>query len=201
MARATAENVAKTKVALIEAAQAVLTAEGFAGLSTRRIADSAGTQMSQIQYHFGSKEGIILALFKHMNAGLIERQALTFEDPNLTPSQKWKAACDYLDDDFASGYVRVLQELIAAGWSKESIGDAVRSALAQWHALLTDLVRTATDKHGQLGPFTNEALASLIASAFIGAEALILLGYEDRVYPIRKALRHVGDVLETLEKS
>jgi hypothetical protein len=30
--------------------------------------------------------------------------------------EQWDRACDYLDDDIASGYVRVLQELIAASW-------------------------------------------------------------------------------------
>lgn len=189
----------KTRFELLEAAQRVLVSDGYAGLSTRRIGEAAGTQMSQIQYHFGSKEGLILALFEHMNDGLVERQGLAFNDPTLTISQKWALACDYLDEDIGSGYVRVLQELIAAGWSNPSIGDAVRTALAQWHGLLADLVAEATKRHGPLGPLSNEGMAALIASAFIGAEALILLGYEDRVHPIRQALRQVGDALEKLE--
>lgn len=130
----------------------MLTKEDFVGLSTRRITDAADTQMSQIQCHFGSKQGIILALFEHMNAGLLERQALTFDDPNLTAAQKWRATCGYLYDDFASDYVRVLQEVIAAGWTDDKIGDAVRAALSQWHNQLTTLLETATDKHGQLPP-------------------------------------------------
>jgi len=189
----------KTKIELLEAAQRVLVSDGYAGLSTRRIGEAAGSQMSQIQYHFGSKEGLILALFEHMNGGLVARQGLTFNNPTLSVSQKWALACDYLDEDIASGYVRVLQELIAAGWSNPSIGDAVRSALAQWHGLLADLVAEATERHGLLGPLSSEGMAALIASAFIGAEALILLGYEDRVHPIRQALRQVGDALEKLE--
>ena len=70
-----------------------------------------------------------------------------------------------------------------------------------WHELLTDLVAEATKKHGPLGPLSNEGMAALIASAFIGAEALILLGYEDRVHPIRQALRQVGVALEKLESA
>ena len=191
----------KTKRELLEAAQRVLIKDGYAVLSTRRIGEAASTQMSQIQYHFGSKEGLILALFEHMNDGLVERQGQTFNDPTLSVSQKWALACDYLDEDIASGYVRVLQELIAAGWSNPSIGNAVRCALSMWHELLTDLVAEATKKHGPLGPLSNEGMAALIASAFIGAEALILLGYEDRVHPIRQALRQVGVALEKLESA
>ena len=31
--------------------------------------------------------------------------------------QRYEQACDFLEDDLESGYVRVLQEMIAAGWS------------------------------------------------------------------------------------
>jgi len=199
MARVTTERVEQTKRELLEAAREVLSKEGFAGLSTRRVADVADTQMSQIRYHFGSKEGMILALFEYMNAGLLERQKLAFDDRALSISQKWALACDYLDEDLASGYVRVLQELIAAGWTNPSIRKAVQTALGEWHALLAQLAREASEQTGTLGPFTPDGMASLIASAFIGAEALILLGYEDRVHPVRDALRQIGDVIAAYE--
>ena len=201
MARVTADKVEQTKRELLEAACDVLTKEGYSGLSTRRVAESAKTQMSQIQYHFGSKEGMILALFEHMNAGLIERQTKTFNNASLKVSQKWFLACDYLDEDLASGYVRVLQELIAAGWSNPRIGDAVRKALKQWHELLTELAQEAVEQHGTVGPFTSEGFAALIACAFIGAESLILLGYEEQIHPVRQALRQVGEVIAQLEQT
>ncbi|MDU8945735.1 TetR/AcrR family transcriptional regulator [Ovoidimarina sediminis] len=200
MARVTAERAGQTKRELLSAAQTVLVSEGFAGLSTRRVADGAGTQMSQIQYHFGSKEGMILALFESMNAGLIERQSRTFDQPNLSIAEKWDLACDYFDEDIASGYVRVLQELIAAGWSNDKIGSAVRKALAEWHKLLIALVQEAADSQGRVGPFTPEGLAALIACAFMGAEALILLGYEEQIHPIRDVLRQVGEVIASVER-
>jgi AcrR family transcriptional regulator len=105
------------KTDLLEAAKRVLLKHGYAGLSTRAVAAEAGTQMSQIRYHFGSKEGMVLALFEYMNAALIERQAATFHRTDLSISLKWARACDYLEEDLASGYVRVLQELSAVGWS------------------------------------------------------------------------------------
>lgn len=200
MARVTADQVEQTKQDLLEAARLVLTAEGYSGLSTRRVAQAANTQMSQIQYHFGSKEGMILALFRHLNAELIKRQTLIFDDPSLSVSQKWFLACDYLDEDLENGFVHVLQELIAAGWSNKNIGDAVRTALGQWHDVLSGLAREAAEKHGTLGPFTPASLAALIASGFIGAEALILVGYEDRARPVRDALRQVGELIAILEK-
>jgi len=101
----------ETKLHILEAAKRALLEKGYAGLTTRGVAAMAQVPMSQIQYHFGSKEGMMLALFAHMNSQLLQRQSAMFSDQTLSLSQKWDLACDYLDDNLASGYVRVLQEL------------------------------------------------------------------------------------------
>jgi hypothetical protein len=54
--------------------------------------------------------------------------------------------------------------------------------------------------HGRLGPFTAEEVATLISSAFIGAQALLLLGLDRRVMAIRAALRRIGVVIKQLEE-
>ncbi|WP_333835142.1 TetR/AcrR family transcriptional regulator [Rubrimonas sp.] len=187
------------KEALLEAAKRVLLVHGYAGLSTRAVAAEAATQMSQIRYHFGSKEGMVLALFEYMNAALIARQAATFHRPDLTIAQKWRLACDYLEQDIASGYVRVLQELTAVGWSNPAVGDAVRRAVAQWQALILELAREVEGRLGSLGPFRAEEVAALVGAAFIGAESLILLGFDDAKHPMRAALRRVGDLIAAAE--
>lgn len=188
-----------TKAALLEAAKAVLMRDGYAGLSTRAIAEEAGSQMSQIRYHFGSKEGMVLALFQYMNAQLIARQSDLFTDPAIPLSQKWDRACDFLDEDIASGYVRVLQEMIAVGWSNEVIGDAVRRSLKLWRDLHVALAEDFRDRYGSLGPFEPEDIAALVGQLFIGGEAYVLLGSEAAGTPVRQALRKIGRVLASLE--
>ena len=201
MARVSAERVKETKKELLGAAQKVLLEEGYAGLSTRRIADAADTQMSQIQYHFGSKEGMILALFEHLNDQLIDRQTRTFGNPDLSVSEKWAISCDYLDDDIASGYVRVLMELTAVGWSNPAIGAAVKKAYSEWRDLIQTLAREMEEKAGPLGPFSAEDISALVSAAFIGAEAAIMLDYESPDIPFRDALRRFGAVIEFFETS
>lgn len=187
------------KAELLNAARYVLLEQGYAGLSTRAVAAEAGTQMSQIRYHFGSKEGMVLALFENMNAALIERQAAAFHQPDVTVSQKWDRACDYLEDDLASGYVRVLQELTAVGWSNSVIGNAVRQALAQWQVLIVEQVKDVENKLGSLGPFHSNEIAMLVGAAFMGAESLILLGFDGTQHPARAALRRVGELIKQIE--
>ena len=199
-AQATTARAVATKTGLLEAAKEVLRAHGYAGLSTRAVAGLAGAPMSQIQYHFGSKEGMVLALFEYMNAQLLARQNAMFANTSLTLSEKWDLACDYLDDDLSSGYVRVLQELLAAGWANPEIGREVRDGLMGWFELLSDLARTAQDAYGSLGPFDPEDVAALVATAFIGSEAFPLLGLEDKGVAVRRSLRRFGDVIRMHEE-
>lgn len=199
MARVTAAQVLQTKTGILDAARQVLREQGFAGLSTRSVASAAGVPLSQIQYHFGSKQGMLLALFEYMNEQLLERQSGMFADPKLSFAEKWAIACDYLDADIDSGYVRVFQEMIAAGWSNPEIGAALRDGLTGWIELLTEQAAAMIEQHrlGQL--FDARELAALIGSSFAGAEAGILLGLEDRGVPYRAALRRFGDLIALIE--
>jgi len=188
-----------TRTLIIDAARSRLLADGYAGLSTRRVTEEAGVPVSQLHYHFGSKGGLILALFEEENARRLDRQRSMYaQDAPLW--QRYEQACDFLEDDLDSGYVRVLQEMIAAGWSNADIRDAVRDLLGGWVALLAEVAREAERRHGPLGPFTAEEVAALVASAFFGSEALLLLGFDREMLPIRSALRRVGVLIRQLEE-
>ena len=190
---------AGTSTTLLEAAKKVLRQSGYAGLSTRDVATAAGVPLSQIHYHFGSKQGLMLALFDYLNAQLLDRQNAMFHDSKLTLSQQWDRACDYLDEDIDSGYVRVLQELIAASWADSAVAKAVRTAAMGWIDLIIGVAREAEQKLGGLGPLTPEEVGALAANAFIGAESLFLLGLEKRGLPVRQALRRIGDLIRMAE--
>jgi AcrR family transcriptional regulator len=198
MARALAKNP-DTSVSLLEAAKKVLRQNGYAGLSTRDVATAAGVPLSQIHYHFGSKQGMVLALFEHLNAQLLDRQNALFGDITLKLSEQWDRACDYLDDDIASGYVRVLQELTAASWADAEVAKVVRAGLITWFNLITELARKAERELGDFGPLSAEEIAALIGCAFMGAESLYLLGGEKKGVPVRRALRRFGDLIRVAE--
>jgi AcrR family transcriptional regulator len=198
MARALAKK-AETSTTLLEAAKKVLRQNGHSGLSTRDVAAAAGVPLSQIHYHFGSRQGLMLALFDYLNAQLLDRQNAMFHDTKLSLSQQWDRACDYLDDDIDSGYVRVLQELIAASWSDPAVAKVVRTGLMGWFELIAGVARQAERELGGLGPFSATEIAALISSAFIGGESLYLLGAEKKGAPVREALRRVGDAIRLAE--
>lgn len=156
--------------------------------------------LSQIHYHFGSKEALVLALLEHQNRRLLDRQEAMF-GTDMPLWKRWEIACAYLDEDLASGYVRVLQEMIAAGWSNPEIAAAVRSFLAGWYGLLNRVSKEAVARFGPLGTLKPDDIGSLVGNAFIGSEALILLGFEDEGMPIRRALRRFGGLIRAAEEA
>ncbi len=188
-----------TRTIILEAARSRLLADGYAGLSTRKVADEAGVPLSQLHYHFGSKGRLILELLATENEQRLARQNRMYAEAKPL-WQRYEQACDFLEDDLDSGYVRVLQEMIAAGWSNHEIGDAVRELLSGWFVLLIEVAQQAEQRYGPLGPFTAEELAMLVGTAFIGSEALLLLGFERPLMPIRSALRRIGVLIRELEE-
>src|SRR6266542_3506806 len=148
-------------------------------MSTRKVAAEAGVPLSQVHYHFGSKGGLILALLEEENKRRLDRQTRMYaEDRPLW--QRYEQACDFLEDDLDSGYVHDLQ--------------------AGWFALLIEVAREAERRHGPLGPFTADEVATLIGTTFIGSESLLLLGFDRQVFPIRSALRRIGVVIRQREE-
>jgi len=189
----------ETRIALLDAAKQVLRERGYAALSTREVATVAGVPLSQIHYHFGSKQGLVLALFEYLNAQLFDRQQALFSDPALSFADQWDRACSYLDDDLASGFVRVMHELAAAGWADPQVGAVVRESLQAWNRLVIEVARRFEKKTGGFGPLSAEDVGALVSNAFIGAESQVLTGIEAPDIPLRDSLRRVGALIRALE--
>ena len=187
-----------TKAGVLAAAKAALIESGYSQLSTRRIAEIAGVPLSQIHYHFRSKQNLVLEVLAEENAQLLARQADMYSADQPLWKQ-WEQACDFLDRDLDSGYVRVLQEMMAAGWSDPEIAQAVRTYLEGWFSLLRDVAESATTRLRTEVLVDPTNLASLVGAAFLGAEALILLGFQDAT--TRRALRSVGGLIKAMEES
>jgi AcrR family transcriptional regulator len=188
-----------TRLRILAAAKGALLNAGYAKLSTRGIAEAAGVPLSQIHYHFGSKQNLMLAVLDTENRLRLARQAAMYE-ADLPLWKQWLQACDFFDDDLESGYVRVLLEMTAAGWSDREIAAAVSVEVRGWFDLLAEVMQRAAQRFGSLSPFTPAELAALAGLPFIGAEALILLGLDDSQVAARSALRKVGELLRVLEE-
>jgi len=188
-----------TRSRILAAAKGALLEVGYANLSTRGIAEAAGVPLSQIHYHFGSRQNLMLAVLDMENQQRLVRQAAMYQS-NLPLWKQWQQACDFFDEDLESGYVRVLMEMTAAGWSNREIAGAVSTQIQGWFDLLAEVAQRSAERFGSLGPFTPEELAALAGLPFLGAEAVILLGLDESKIAAGPALRKIGELLRMLEE-
>src|SRR6478735_7008925 len=79
---------ADTKGRILEAAFRRLAAEGYAALSVREIARDAGVNHALINYHFRTKDQLVIAVLDQANRQLLERQQHMYRGPGGF-AEKW----------------------------------------------------------------------------------------------------------------
>jgi AcrR family transcriptional regulator len=162
------------------------------------VADEAGVRLSLVHYHFGGKQGLLLEVLERENELLLRRQHKLYAAPGPL-ADKWRVACDFLDEDVRSGYVRVLWELWAAGLADEALAAGWRSAMAGWRSLLESVFSAWADDLGVELPISARALATLIGNLFEGIEIELLAGVPPEDAPHREVLEAIGVLIERAE--
>lgn len=78
-----------TRIALIEAAERLIAEKGLADVSTREILQEAGQRnQSALQYHFGSKKGLISATINERTTQIDQVRQQMLDDAGEDPSLK-----------------------------------------------------------------------------------------------------------------
>ncbi|HEY7951721.1 MAG TPA: TetR/AcrR family transcriptional regulator [Solirubrobacteraceae bacterium] len=94
-----------TKTALLDAAKQLILEQGYAGTSVRDIAAASGTNLSAVNYHFGSREKLLnQALLESFLEWTEEVGAVSSElasaDPNAGPLEHMAAQARPMVEDF-----------------------------------------------------------------------------------------------------
>jgi AcrR family transcriptional regulator len=192
-----------TRERILEAAFRRLVAEGYAALSVRQIAQDAGVNHALINYHFRSKEQLVIDVLDAMNQRLLARQTSMYEGPGGY-AQKWADARRFYESDLASGFVRLQAELMAASLSNAGLREKFLPRLQAWKRLVRDVVRGAlgTLEAGGMKlppPFTAEVIACWITEFWLGMEFADLLDVKEERAQHRAALDAVQTLLESLD--
>src|SRR2546429_1216404 len=108
--------------ALLDAAERLLVSEGYARISTRRLAQEAGINHGLVHYYFGSMEELFVQVLERFTARLIVRQREMYgaEQPFI---EKWRTAWRFHEEDLAAGYPKIWHELQAMAWNKPELRD------------------------------------------------------------------------------
>jgi AcrR family transcriptional regulator len=187
-----------TRRRIVDAARDVLLERGHAAASTRAVADEAGVRLSLVHYHFGGKQGLLLEVLERENELLLARQQKLYAAPGPL-ADKWRTACEFLDEDVRSGYVRVLWELWAAGLADEELADGWRAAMRGWRSLLESVFATWAEETGVELPLSSRAVATLVGNLFEGIEIELLAGVPPEDAPHHEVLDAIGVLIERAE--
>jgi AcrR family transcriptional regulator len=167
---------ARAVEAFLDAAERLLIEVGYAGITTRRLASEAGLNPGLVHYYFGSLDEVLLQALQRFTARLIERQRAMYET-DVPFIEKWRRAMEYLEDDLASGYPKILLELQALGWNRPDIREGIARVNAQWREVLTEAFEKAADEYGlEPAAFPLDALVSLVMTFNQGIELERLSG-------------------------
>ena len=129
---------AETEDAFLDAAERLLIGLGYAGISTRRLAEEAGANHGLVHYYFGSMENLFVRVLERFTERLITRQREMYGRTDLSGVEKWRTAMGYLESDLAAGYPKIWLELQALGWNRPDIAERVAQVNGEWRAVLTE---------------------------------------------------------------
>jgi AcrR family transcriptional regulator len=129
MPRKPTTNTVTTKARIAEAAFATVRELGYAGASARAIASRGGFNQALIFYHFGGTDEALLAALDRSTDARLGRYRECMEGVQALPAMV-EAARMLFKEDFDTGHVKLLAELVAAGASSPELGKQVAMRVA-----------------------------------------------------------------------
>lgn len=198
VAKPVTEPRAETSAVILEAAVRILASGGFQKLTARGVAEEAGTNLALLNYYFGDKKGLLLAIYDQLEHKRFVRQAALYTDTDEPLSAKWRQAVAYYRRDLDDGFVRVHHELLAQGFADEKLAERARQRIVNWSAMLTKVAERYLPAMGV--EFPASQLVPAFAAFWYGMEQQHLIGVPESASPYFEMLDAVGDWLEEREK-
>ena len=147
---------------ILEAALEVLKADGYAGLTTAKVATRSGQNKALIGYHFGSKQGLVAAAAREVS------EAMTLE---LLGGIGTPLSVDELARQLVVGLARIARRdpglaRVYFDLASQSVADEeVRTIMAEmrhgYRAVLEELLRDLGVKRGRTEPLAIYLIAAL----------------------------------------
>lgn len=161
---------------ILDAAYTVMAREGYAQTSLRQIAAEAQVAVSQISYHYQNKEGLLLAVARHVtNTYYIYLQQ--YLEPGMTPQEIGECFIRLYQEVLKNDpdLFRVLYDLVGLALWSEPLRLEVREIFARFTDRILNDVFTDEFVEGLGSPYERETLASLFFGGLFGIGVQSLL--------------------------
>ncbi len=188
-----------TREAILEATFQRVASDGYSQLNIREIARQAGVNHALINYHFRSKQQLVLEVLDQANMRLLARQQEMYAQPD-TVSGKWRKACEFYEEDVRSGFIKLMMELMAASFSDPVLRAGYLPRFLAWRRVVDAAARDAIAQHSLDLPISAQAISTMIGCFWIGMEAEMALGVTEADGHHQQALGAMLSLLELLEK-
>lgn len=134
--RTQAERRAATRTALLDAAVDCLIEEGYAGLTTRRVAERAGVAQSTQMHYFPTRDAFLVAALRHV-AERMAREAIEAVDLNdLRLPEKRSVVLDRTWQAFTAPIAQAALQLWVAAYTEPEL----RRVMLDVEATIRDVV-------------------------------------------------------------
>lgn len=135
---------------IIEAAAAVLAAQGYANTSIKDIAREAGIAQGLVHYYFGSKEELVLAVLRQTCSEMLEETRRSFSESQGHPLARAWAGLEAAERRSAERpeLFRLMLEMVPLSQSNP----ALRAQLQELYENLCDEVTEMVDELNELIP-------------------------------------------------
>ena len=197
------EELTSTRARILDATYRRLAREGYAALSTREIARDAGVNHALINYHFRTKDQLVIEVLDEANRRLLERQQQMYRGPGGFAA-KWAEARRFYETDLASGFVRVQSELWAAAMSNAALREKFLPRIRAWKQVVLGGTREAMAAAARSGmklprPLTPEVVATWVSEFWLGMEFSDLIADPEEKRLHREALDAMEQLLQRLD--
>ena len=137
--RSTAEE-SEARTALLDAAETIMLEDGYAAVTTRRIAKKAGLNSALVFYYFDTMDGLFIALFRR---GAQETQE-AWVRVLASPQPLW-GIWDMLRDE---SHTARTMEFIALANHRKAIRAEIASAAKRFHQMQRKVLDRALERYG-----------------------------------------------------
>jgi AcrR family transcriptional regulator len=121
-----AEQRAATRLAILDATAACLVEEGYAALTTRRVAERAGVAQSTLMHHFETREALLAEAVTRIATELAQDALSQIDLGALRRPELRAAVLDETWREFTSPQALAAAQLWMAAWSEPELAATVR---------------------------------------------------------------------------
>jgi AcrR family transcriptional regulator len=116
-----------TSAAILSAAETVLVRYGHAGFTLKRVAEAAGIAVGNLNYHFPTKDSLLLRLVERTLAAFLRQfAALPPSGAETVAERLGDLVVWFMDDSTSVRYTHLFRELWAAALHSRALNSALR---------------------------------------------------------------------------